>query len=112
MTMGTKQATRAVVDGTKKERINPQRITPRTIRFGSAPTLCSTNRAILLSRPVIVIAAAKKRAAPTRQKAGDEKPASAIFIPAEVPIICSGLAPGEKPIKIAVKVMMRTAETG
>ena len=93
--------------------MNPQRITPRTIREGFTPVSLSTMSAIRLSSPVFIMAAARKSAAPTRQNAGDENPASAVFIPADVPMIAPG-APGfgEKPTSTATSAMMMPPDTG
>ena len=112
ITIGTRHATRAVVEGTKKERMKPQRMMPITTRLGVAPILESVRSAMRLSSPVLIMAAARKSAAPTKQKAGDEKPVSAVFMPAVVPMmpVPSGL--GESPISTAMSAMMRPPETG
>ena len=85
---------------------------PTTTRLGVAPILESVKSAMRLSSPVRIIAAARKSAAPTRQKAGDEKPVSAVFMPAVVPMIPVPSGLGESPIRTAMRAMMRPPETG
>ena len=59
------QPTRAVVLGTKKARTKPTKIMPATMRLVFDPTLDRMVRAMRLSRPVLVMAAARNMAAPT-----------------------------------------------
>ena len=112
ITIGTRQATRAVVLGTKKLKIKPHKITPIKTRFDFAPTLERITSAIRLSSPVLVIAAAKNIAAATRQNDVEEKPFSAMPSPALVPysLPVSGL--GAKPTKSAIKTIITPALTG
>ena len=113
MTIGTMQETRAVVLGTKKLRIKPTRITPARILLVLAPILDRTNRAMRLSSPVFIMAAAIKRAAPTSARAVLEKPLRASLRAPEVPSILSGLFMlGAVPSRNAIRVMMMDAETG
>ena len=112
ITIGTRQATRAVVLGTKKLRMKPQRMTPITTRFDFAPSLERITSAIRLSSPVLVMATARNMAAATKQNAVEAKPFSPIPSPAAVPnsLPVSGL--GEKPINSAINVIMTPALTG
>ena len=64
-TMGMIQPTRAVVLGTKNASTKPTKIIPATMRFVLEPTLDKIVRAIRLSSPVVVMAAARNMAAPT-----------------------------------------------
>ena len=112
VTIGTRQATRAVVDGTKKERMKPQRMMPSTTREGDVPILESVTRAIRRSSPVCIMAAARKSAAPTRQKAGEEKPVSAMRSALLVPMSPWPSGCGESPTRTAMSAMMTPAETG
>ena len=112
ITMGTRQATRAVVLGTKKLKIKPHKITPSKTRFALAPTLESIIRAIRLSSPVLVMAAARNIAAATRQKAVDENPFSAIPSPALVPYNLPVASLGANPTRRAIKTIITPALTG
>ena len=65
-----------------------------------------------MSRPVLVMAAAKNKAAPTRQKAVLEKPLRPMARPAAVPKIFPVAGLGAKPINRAMSAMMTPALTG
>ena len=112
ITIGTRQATRAVVLGTKKLKIKPHKMTPSKTRFDFAPTLDKITSAIRLSSPVLVMAAARNIAAATRQNAVAEKPLSAITSPALVPYSLPVAGFGAKPIKRAISTMITPALTG
>ena len=112
MMIGTRQATRAVVLGTKNERTIPTRIAPITTRLVRAPTLDRIRSAMRLSSPVTVIAADRKSAAATRARAVFANPPRAIPSAAPVPRIASGLAGfGARPSMNAMSAAMITALT-
>ena len=62
--------------------------------------------------PVCIMAAARKSAAPTRQKAGEEKPVSAMRSALLVPMSPWPSGCGESPTRTAMSAMMTPAETG
>ena len=113
ITIGTIQATRAVVEGTKKLRAKPVRITPMRIRLVLAPTRESTLRAIRRSRPVLVIAIDRNKAAPTSAQAVLEKRYRPADRAGPVPSNAAGLATfGEKPSKTTIKDKIIAALAG
>jgi len=113
MTIGTRQETRAVVLGTMKLSRKPTTITPIRIRLVLAPILDRTKRAMRLSSPVNIMAAAINRAPPTRAKAPVLKPDSAISSPFVVPRTTLGLAMlGAVPSKKDMRAMTMEALTG
>ncbi len=89
--IGTRQATRAVVDGTRKAMTKPTRIVPITTCRVSVPTRDRMLSAMRLSSPVAVMAAARNRAAATRASAVLANPLKASPRPALVPISTLGL---------------------
>ena len=113
ITIGTIQATRAVVEGTKKLRANPVKITPIRIRFVFAPTKERTRRAIRLSSPVFVIAMERNNAAPTRAQAVLANPLRPLAKAALVPYMTVGFATlGAKPRRIIIKERIIAALAG
>ena len=92
MTIGTMQETRAVVLGTKKLSKKPTMITPISTRLVFAPTLDNTSRAMRLSRPVRVIAAARNSAPPTSAQAVLLKPPRAMPNALLVAILAAGFS--------------------
>lgn len=112
MMIGTMQATRAVVEGTRKASTMPTRIAPITTRFVLAPTLESTKSAMRLSSPVTVMPADRKVAAATSASAVFAKPPSARPSAAPVPRTVSGFAAfGARPRRNAMSATMSTALT-
>ena len=110
MMMGTRQATRAVVEGTRKDSTMPTRMAPISTRLVRAPTLERMKRAMRLSRPVMVMAAERKQAAATRASAVLAKPPSARVSAGPVPSTASGLAElGAMPSMKAMRAVMSTA---
>jgi hypothetical protein len=110
--IGTRQATRAVVLGTRNASTMPTSIAPITTRWVRAPTRASTNSAMRLSSPVIVIAADRNVAAATSAIAVLANPASAMPSAAPVPYTTSGLATlGAIPSRNAMSAAMMTALT-
>jgi hypothetical protein len=83
--IGTRQATRAVVEGTRKAITKPTRMVPITTWRVSVPTRDRIESAMRLSRPVAVMAADRNKAAATRARAVLEKPLNAVVSPALVP---------------------------
>ena len=112
MVIGTRQATRAVVDGTRNAITNPTRMAPMTTCRVSVPTRDRMTSAILLSSPVAVIAAARNRADATSASAVLANPLNARPSAALVPIRTFGLATlGAKPSRHAINAAMTTADT-
>src|SRR6188768_1301977 len=110
--IGTRQATRAVVDGTRNAIAKPTKIVPTTTFRVSVPTRDRTLSAIRLSRPVAVIAAARNNADATSTRAVLAKPLNASVRPALVPINALGFAGlGENPSRKAIIAAMTTADT-
>ena len=108
----SEEATRAVVDGTRNAMTKPTRIVPMTTLRVSVPTRARMLRAIRLSRPVDVIAAARNSAEATSTSAVFAKPLNARVRAALVPISTFGLAGlGEKPSRNAISAAMTIAET-
>ena len=75
--IGTRQATRAVVEGTRNASTKPTRMVPITTWLVRAPTRDRMMSAMRLSRPVVVMAAARNRAAATSTSAVLAKPLNA-----------------------------------
>ena len=73
-TMGTIQATRAVVEGTKKLRVKPTPMTPSSSRLLLVPTRDMIFRASLRSKPVVCMPTARNSAAATMAQAPLESP--------------------------------------
>src|SRR5579885_845988 len=98
--IGTRQDTRAVVDGTRKAMTKPTRIVPITTLVVLVPTRDRIISAILLSSPVAVMAAARNSAAATRTSAVLAKPlnasVSAALVPIKLPLGFAGLGKTEK----------------
>ena len=112
-TIGTIQETLAVVLGTKKLKTKPTIMTPASTLLVRAPIFDRIKRAMRRSSPVFIIAAAIKRAAPTKASAGLEKPDSAIFSAPEVPSTLLGFSMlGAVPSKKAINDIITAAETG
>ena len=112
-TMGTMQPTLAVVLGTKKASTKPTKIMPARILLVLAPTLDRTKRAMRLSSPVCIMAAARKRAAPTSTVPLALTPAKAIFRALEVPKSLAGsCGSGDSPRHKIINVAMMVALTG
>ena len=110
--IGTRQATRAVVDGTSNAITKPTRIVPITTFRVSVPTRDRMVSAMRLSRPVAVIAAARKSADATSTSAVLAKPLNARPSAALVPISTFGLATlGDSPSRNAISAAITTAET-
>ena len=113
MTIGTMQETRAVVDGTKKLRRKPTKITPMTRRFDLTPICDMTMSAIRLSSPVIIMPAERNIAPATNAHAVVEKPARPILRAFAVPKIASGFAGfGDNPSPKDMNVTITKALTG
>jgi hypothetical protein len=83
--MGTRQATRAVVEGTRNAITKPTTMMPITTWRVSVPTRDRMVSAMRLSRPVAVIAAARNSAAATSASAVLAKPEKARVSAALVP---------------------------
>jgi hypothetical protein len=83
--IGTRQATRAVVEGTRNAITKSTRMVPITTWRVSVPARDRIESAMRLSRPVAVIAADRNRAAATRASAVLAKPLKAVVSPALVP---------------------------
>ena len=110
MMMGTRQATRAVVEGTRKDSTMPTRMAPISTRLVRAPTLERMKSAMRLSSPVMVMAADRKQAAATRASAVLAKPPMASVRAGPVPSTTSGLAAlGAMPSMKAMSAVMSTA---
>ena len=110
--IGTRHDTRAVVEGTRNASTIPTSIDPATTCRVSVPTRDRMTSAIRRSRPVAVMAAARKSAAATSASAVLAKPLNARPSPALVPISAFGLAGlGEMPSKNAISAAITTAET-
>ncbi len=110
--IGTRQDTRAVVDGTRKASTIPTSMEPAMTWRVSVPTRARMTRAMRRSRPVVVIAAARNSAAATSASAVLAKPLNARPRPALVPISALGLAGfGEIPSKNAISAAITTADT-
>ena len=75
--IGTRQATRAVVDGTRKAMTKPTRMVPMTTWRVSVPTRDRMVSAMRRSRPVAVMAAARNSAEATSTSAVLAKPLKA-----------------------------------
>lgn len=90
--IGTTAAARAVALGIMKASTVAPTIPPMTTWLVQAPARERTSRAIRRSRPVIVMAAARKRAAATRISTELEKPLTAVAKPFGVPIRSVGSA--------------------
>ncbi len=113
MTIGTRHDTRAVVLGTKKLKTKPTIITPAIMRLAVVPTFERTKRAIRLSSPVFIIAAAMNTAPATRAKAVLLKPPRAIVNPLVVPHRALGFAgSGDRPRIKAIAATIMAALTG
>ena len=110
--IGTRQATRAVVLGTRNDSTMPTRIAPISTRLVRAPTRDNTNSAMRLSKPVMVIAAEMNSAAATSANAVLANPPSAMPRAALVPSTASGLAGlGAMPSRKAISATISTALT-
>ena len=110
--IGTKQATRAVVEGTRNAITKPTRIVPMTTLRVSVPTRERMLSAIRLSSPVAVMAAARNKADATSTSAVFAKPLKARLRPALVPSKAFGLdGLGERPNMKAIRAAMTIAET-
>ena len=110
--IGTRQATRAVVEGTISAITKPTRMVPITTFRVSVPARDRMVSAMRLSRPVAVIAAARKSAAATSTSAVLAKPLNASPSAALVPISTLGLATlGASPSRNAIRAAITTAET-
>ena len=90
--IGITAAARAVALGTMNASTVDTTIAPITIRLVRVPTRDRITRAMRRSRPVIVIAAARKSAAATSVKAVLLKPPMAMVRPCTVPSSTFGLA--------------------
>ena len=112
-TIGTMQETLAVVDGTKKLRMKPTKMTPMTRRLDLTPTWDITTRAIRLSRPVIIMPADRNIAAATSAQAVVENPDNpiwrALLVPSSAPCFAGS---GAMPSANAINVTMTNALTG
>ncbi len=110
--IGTRQATRAVVDGTMKAITKPTRMVPITTCRVSVPTRDRMLSAMRLSRPVAVMAAARNSAAATSTRAVLAKPLKASVSAPLVPSRTFGLATlGANPSRNAISAAINIAET-
>src|ERR1044071_299510 len=110
--IGTRQATRAVVEGTRNAITKPTMMVPMTTWRVSVPVRERIVSAIRLSRPVAVMAAARNKAEATSTRAVLAKPLNASVRAALVPISAAGFAGlGEKPTRNAISAAIMIAET-
>ena len=110
--IGTRQATRAVVDGTMSAITNPTRIVPMTTWLVWVPTRDRMLSAMRLSRPVAVMAAARNSAAATSTSAVLAKPLKASVSAPLVPSRTLGFATlGARPSRKAIKTAIMIADT-
>ena len=110
--IGTRQATRAVVDGTMSAITNPTRMVPTTTCRVSVPTRERMLSAMRLSRPVAVMAAARNSAAATSTSAVLANPLKAKPSAPLVPRRTFGFATlGAKPSRNAINAAITIAET-
>jgi hypothetical protein len=110
--IGTRHATRAVVDGTRNAMTKPTRIVPITTLRVSVPARARMFSAMRRSSPVAVMAAARNSADATSTSAVLAKPLNASVSAAPVPIGTARLATlGAKPSRNAINAAIRIAET-
>ena len=110
--IGTRQATRAVVDGTMSAITKPTRMVPITTCRVSVPTRERMLSAMRLSRPVAVMAAARNSAAATSTSAVLANPLKAKLSAPLVPSRTFGFATfGAKPSRNAINAAITIAET-
>ena len=110
--IGTRQATRAVVDGTMSAITKPTRMVPTTTCVNLAADARENTSAMRLSRPVAVMAAARNSADATSTSAVLAKPLKARARAALVPSRTFGFAGlGESPSRNAINAAMTMAET-
>jgi hypothetical protein len=110
--IGTRQETRAVVEGTSRASTMPTSIEPTITCRVSVPMRDRITSAMRLSSPVAVMAAARNSAAATSASAVLANPLNASPRPALVPIRAFGLAGlGDSPSTNAIRAAMTTADT-
>ncbi len=110
--IGTRQDTRAVVEGTRKASTMPTSMEPASTLRVSVPTRERMTRAMRRSSPVTCMAAARNSAAATSANAVVAKPLKAMPSAALVPSSTLGLATlGAVPRRNAMSAAMTRAET-